>query len=63
MKVRVCLTIDVDEQAWRDEYADPKLTQAEIRQAVRGAVADAAATDGIIVPSGIIREVDLEGGR
>jgi hypothetical protein len=58
MKVQVVLSIDVDVQAWRDEYGDQSLTAAEIRDSVKAAVADAARTDGIVVPAGIIREVE-----
>ena len=57
MKVRVVLTIDVDAQAWRDEYGEPDKPAAEIREAVRQSVYSAAAQDGIIAPEGIIREV------
>lgn len=57
MKVRVVLTIDVDEQAYRDEYGDQAMTAEEIREEIKSAAWTAAATDGIIVPAGIIRSV------
>lgn len=62
MKVRVVLTIDVDEQEWRAQYDDPQMPAAEIRRSVKSAVATAAATPGVVVPDGIIRDVTVEGG-
>jgi hypothetical protein len=61
MKVRVVLTIDVDVDAWRDEYSNPDLTAAEIREDVRSSIVAAAVTDGVIVPPGIIRDAWLDG--
>jgi hypothetical protein len=59
VKVRVVLTIDVDDQAWRDEYAAHDLTNAEIREAVKRSVEQVAEQDGIIAPAGIIRSATL----
>lgn len=61
MKVRVVLTVDVDADAWRDEYSDHDLTNAEIREAVRQALVSAANQDGIIAAGGVIRDAWLEG--
>ena len=63
MKVRVVLSVDVDVQAWRDEYSQPDFSAQEIREAIRYSIVDAAQTAGVIVPEGIIREVSLEGDR
>ena len=57
MKVRVVLSVDVDPQAYRDEYADQSMTAAEIAEAIRSSIADAARTPGIVAPDGIIRDV------
>ena len=58
MKVRVVLSVDVDLQAWREEYSNPDETPEEVRAALRSAIQTAAATPGIVVPEGIIREVE-----
>lgn len=58
MKVRVVLSIEVDADAWRDEYGDPSFTAADIREAIRAAVQSAASTPGIVVPEGIIQSVE-----
>lgn len=51
MKVRVVLSVDVDPDAWRAEYGDETLTAADIREAVRSSIAEAAATPGIVAPN------------
>lgn len=61
MKVRVVISVDVDVQAWRDEYGEPDFSADEIRDAVRGSILDAAQTPGIVVPEGIIRGAELKG--
>lgn len=58
MRVRITLTLDVDADAYREEYDDPTISASEIRESIRSAIATAAATDGIVVPAGIIRSVD-----
>lgn len=63
MKVRVVLTVDVDEQAWRDEYGEPGKPADEIRYDLRSSVATAVQTAGVVVPDGIIRDVRVEGLR
>lgn len=65
MKVRVVLSVDVDVDAWRDEYGQPDFSKEEIRTAVRGSIVDAVQTPGIVLPEGIIRDVDdlSEGAR
>lgn len=59
MKVRVVLSVDVDVQAWRDEYGQDDFSADEIREAVRGSILDAAQTPGLVVPDGIIRDARL----
>jgi len=61
MKVRVVLSVDVDVQAWRDEYGEPGFSTDEIRTAIIGSIADAAQTPGVVVPDGIIRNVKIAG--
>jgi len=56
MRVAVSLAVDVDVAAWRAEYGDPPLTRADIREAIREAVASAA---GIVAPDGLIVAVEL----
>lgn len=59
MKVRVVLTVEVDVKRWRDEYGNPDLTADEIREDVRGSIAQAAATDGVVAPRGLITDVTV----
>lgn len=42
MKVAVTVTIDVDPEAYREEYAEPKATREEMREYVRD-----VATEGV----------------
>ena len=58
MRVRVTLTLTVDDDAWRAEYAEPDMKDADIRDAVRAAVRDAAESVGIVAPDGIILAVE-----
>ena len=57
MIVRVVLRVDVDVDAWRAEYGEPDATADDVRRAVRGSIAEAAATPGIVAPDGIILDV------
>jgi hypothetical protein len=58
VKVRVVLTIDVDDQAWREEYGGD-LTAADVRDAVKRSVESAVETPGVIASDGIIRSATL----
>ena len=58
-RVRVTLTLDVDVDAWRDEYSEHARTARDIAQDIRIAVLDAALSDGVVVPRGIILDGSL----
>jgi hypothetical protein len=58
MKVRVVLSVDVDVDAWRAEYGDPTITADDIRRAVRDGTVTAVREPGVIVPAGILLDVE-----
>lgn len=60
MKVRVVLSVDVDPKDWRAEYSEPSLTAAEVAEMVRGSIADAARTPGVVAPEGLIKDVTVK---
>jgi hypothetical protein len=63
MKVRVVLSVYVDEAQWRAEYDRPDASIAEIREDVRRSIEQAASNEGGVFPPGILRDVSLDRGE